>query len=184
MKIYFHKHSKSKKYKRAFIQHALSPSSLPAINVFSSFFTDKLLKKNVYIRVSILMFVCSFLYSALLKSMQPGVQMFQPTGIALTKGPSDLLVAKSNRNASVFISPVLSVTQMLVFHLLLWFLLLTLCHVHVSQRSALGPLCSFCILSFSEDLKRPYVSSTTTIHIQMTLYVYFQPGPLLWILYP
>lgn len=67
----------------------------------------------------------SFPYSALLKSMRPGVQMLRPTGTALTEGPSDL-VAKSNRSASVFISLVLSATQMLVFHLLLWFLLLTL----------------------------------------------------------
>lgn len=161
----------------------LSPSFLPAINVFSSFFTVELLKKNVYTRVSILKLMRSFPYSALLKSMRPGVQMLWPTGIALTEGPSDL-VAKSNRSASVFISLVLSATQMLVFHLLLWFLLLTLWHVPISQRSAVGPLFFLLHPLFLEDLKRSYVSSTTTTHTHMTLYVYFQPGPLLWILYP
>lgn len=94
----------------------------------------------------------SYTFPTLLESIQPGLQKLYSTGIALTKGPSDLLVAKSNKRASVFTSLVLLVAQCWFSSHFFGLSSSSLCHVCVSQRSALGPL----FLSTSSLFKGPH----------------------------
>ena len=99
------------------------------------------------------------------------------TGTALPEGPRDLLAAESSSSASASPPLVLYAAQRPALLLLLWSFFLTLCHLCVSQRSALDPVFLLPHALFSENLIHP--TSSTNAHMQMSLYAYFQPRPLL-----